>query len=222
MQVVSGPAGKEKVHFEAPVSKDVDREMKAFLSWWKKPVAIDGLIRAGIAHIWFVTVHPFEDGNGRVARAITDMALAQDEGTGRRLYSLSAQIVRERDDYYAILEKTQKGSCDVTGWLAWFLGMYARALASSGSAVGKALLIAKFWQKRSQTELNERQLKVVQRLLEAEPAGFEGGLTNRKYVGMTGASRESAKRDLADLEEKGFLRRNEGKGRSVSYSLRLE
>jgi Fic family protein len=220
MRVVSGAAGKEKVHFEAPPAKIVNEEMSRFLAWWKMPVTgMDGLIRAGIAHLWFVTIHPYEDGNGRIARAITDMALAKDEGTQRRLYSLSMQIIRERDDYYEILERTQKGSCDVTAWLTWFLGMYTRAVTNSERMIKKALLVAKFWRTRSQTELNDRQLKVVQRLLEAEPEGFEGGLTNRKYVSMTKTSRETAKRDLSDLEEKGILKRNTGKGRSVSYSL---
>jgi Fic family protein len=177
------------------------------------------LIRAGIAHLWFVTIHPFDDGNGRITRAITDMAIAQDEDIGRRLYSLSAQIIQERNGYYEILEKTQKQSCEITEWLKWFLQMYTRAVNRSQDTIQKALWIGKFWQKRSNAELNERQLKVIQRLIEAEPEGFEGGLTNRKYVSMTKTSRETAKRDLADLEEKGLLKRNPGKGRSVSYFL---
>ena len=223
MRVVSGSMEREKIHFEAPPSETLKEEMKLFLNWWQKPPAgLDGLIRAAIAHLWFVTIHPFDDGNGRVARAITEMALAQDEAHGRRLYSLSMQIVRDRDLYYAILERTQKGSIDITVWIVWFLDLYARAVLKSEETIQKAILVANFWQKRNPIELNSRQLKVLQRLLEAEPSGFEGGLTNRKYVALTRTSRETAKRDLADLEKKGLLKRNSGQGRSVSYSLILE
>jgi Fic family protein len=181
---------------------------------------LDGILRAGIAHFWFVTIHPFEDGNGRITRALTDMALAQDEKTGRRLYSLSSQINRERDCYYDILEKCQKETCDITEWLKWFLGLFSRTIGRSEETVKRALSVAKFWQTHSQAELNPRQIKVVNRLLEAGPDGFEGGMTNRKYVSLNQISPETAKRDLADLEERGILRRNEGRGRSVSYSLR--
>lgn len=220
MQVVSGPLGQEKVHYEAPLSEKVSEEMKAFLSWWKAPPPnLDRLIRAGVAHLWFVTVHPFDDGNGRITRAITDMAIAQDEDIGRRLYSLSTQIIQERNDYYEILEKTQKQSCDITDWLKWFLQMYTRAVNRSQDTIHKAVWVGQFWQKRSSTELNKRQLKVIKHLVEAEPEGFKGGLTNRKYVSMTKTSRETAKRDLADLEEKNLIKRNPGKGRSVSYCL---
>lgn len=223
MQVVSGPIGREKVHYEAPPSAQVSEEMKQFLLWWKSPPPhLDGLIRAGVAHLWFVTIHPFDDGNGRITRAITDIAIAQDEDVGRRLYSLSTQVIQERSNYYEILEKTQKQSCDITHWLKWFLQMYTRAVNRSQDTIQKALWVGKFWQKRSNAELNQRQLKVIQRLIEAEPEGFQGGLTNRRYVGMTKTSRETAKRDLADLEEKGLLKRNPGKGRSVSYSLVID
>ncbi|MEO7162595.1 MAG: Fic family protein [Bdellovibrionia bacterium] len=220
MRVVSGRPGREKVHYEAPPSAQISDEMKQFLSWWKAPSPnLDGLIRAGVAHLWFVTIHPFDDGNGRITRAITDMAIAQDEAIGRRLYSLSTQIIQERNVYYEILEKTQKQSCDITEWLKWFLQMYTRAVNRSQDMIQKALRVGQFWQKRSNAELNERQLKVIKRLVETEPVGFEGGLTNRKYVSMTKTSRETAKRDLSDLEAKGLIKRNPGKGRSVSYSL---
>ncbi len=220
MQVVSGPIGKEKVHFEAPPAKLVSKEMKTFFNWWSKPPdKLDGLLRAGIAHLWFVTVHPFDDGNGRIARAITDMALAQDEDTGQRFYSLSGQIVKERTDYYDILEQVQKQNCDITQWLEWFLGLFARAISNSGTVIDKVLLVSNFWQQHSQLELNERQLKVIKKLIEAEPEGFVGGINNRKYVSLTKVSRETAKRDLADLEKKNIIKRNAGKGRSVSYSL---
>ena len=220
MQVVSGPQGKERVHYEAPPAKSIPAEMKAFLEWWKKPpVHLDGLLRAGIAHFWFVSIHPYEDGNGRIARAISEMALAQDENSAKRFYSVSAQIVQERENYYEILEASQKQSCDITQWLEWFLGVYTRAVAHSEAIVQKALAVAKFWQLHSEIELNERQIKVIQKLLEAETEGFKGGLNNRKYVSLTKTSRETAKRDLIDLEAKGLLKRNPGGGRSVSYAL---
>lgn len=219
MQVVSGPEGRRRVHFVAPPSKQVKHEMKKFLNWWNHPLQMDGLLRAGVAHLWFVTVHPFEDGNGRIARALTDMALAQDEKTGRRLYSLSSRISAERKDYYDILERTQKQGCNITEWLQWFLGLFTRAIKNSEGTIELALSIAKFWKTHSQSVLNERQLKVVNRLLEAGPGGFEGGMTNRKYVGLTKVSPETAKRDLKELEDRKILKRNEGGGRSVSYSI---
>ncbi len=220
MRVISGPAGKEKIHFEAPLADRIPDEITAFLKWWKHPPEnLDGIIRAGIAHFWFVTIHPFEDGNGRISRAITDMAIAQDEKSSHRLYSLSSQIIKERDVYYEVLEKSQKQTCDITMWLDWFLKMYIRAIESSEETIQKALVIAKFWQLHKSLVLNDRQIKIVQKLLEAEPQGFEGGLNNRKYVSMTKTSRETAKRELSDLEGKGILVRNPGGGRSTSYSL---
>jgi len=223
MQVISGPPGREKIHFLAPPSSQVPTEMKVFLRWWQHPPKnLDGLLRAGIAHFWFVTIHPYEDGNGRIARAITDMALSQDEDSSRRLYSLSKQIVSERMEYYEVLEKSQKNECDITKWLQWFLETYTKAIHASEQTIKKATFIAKFWQHFSSHTLNGRQLKVVKKLLEAEPKGFEGGLTNKKYVSITKVSRETAKRDLVDLENKGLLKRNPGKGRSISYSLRLD
>lgn len=223
MRVVSGNMDKETIHFEAPSSNKVANEVKAFLSWWKSPPKnLDGLIRAGIAHFWFVTIHPYDDGNGRISRAITDMAIAQDEKSGRRLYSLSAQISKERKDYYQILESTQKGDCDITPWLEWFLKLFKRAIETSTLIIEKTFIIANFWSKYSKSKLNKRQVKVLQKLLESEPHGFEGGLTNRKYVSITKASRESAKRDLGELENLGILKRNPGQGRSISYSLDKE
>jgi Fic family protein len=219
MQVVSGPENRRKVHFEAPPSRQVREEMKLFLKWWNHTSNIDGVLRAGLAHFWFVTIHPFDDGNGRLARALTDMALAQDEKTGRRLYSLSSQINRERNDYYDVLEKSQKGTCDITDWLSWYLGLFTRAVDASKETIDLALAVAKFWKEHSQTGMSERQLKVVTRLLEAGPKGFEGGMTNRKYVNLTKVSPETAKRDLKELSEKGILQQNDGRGRSVSYSI---
>jgi Fic family protein len=221
MHVVSGPIGKERIHYEAPPACRLKEEMSQFLKWWHSPspVNMDGLIRAGLAHFWFVSIHPFEDGNGRIARAITDMALAQDECTDRRLYSMSAQISVERNDYYGILERTQKGDGDITDWLVWFLGCLERSIHRSEGEFRIALQKARFWQSHSETSLNVRQRKVVNRLLDAGPGNFTGGLTNRKYVGMTRVSRETAKRDIADLVDKGILMRNPGGGRSVSYDL---
>lgn len=221
MQVISGPMGKEKVHFEALPSKDVSKEMKQFMSWWeKRPKGLDGLLRAGIAHFWFITIHPFDDGNGRIARAITDMAIAQDENIGLRLYSLSAQISKSRNEYYDVLERSQRGTCDITAWMEWFLDTFDKALAHSEGMISRVTFINEFWNTHRDIEINARQRKVLKMMLEGEPEGFEGGITNKKYVVITKASRETAKRDLADMERKGLINRNPAQGRSISYSLR--
>ena len=220
MQIVSGPIGKEKVHFEAPPSERVVPEMKTFLDWWENGAKnIDGLIRAGIAHFYFVTIHPFEDGNGRIARAISEMALAQDENLSQRYYSLSARIMKEREAYYNVLERSGKGRLNITEWLVWFLSCFLRAIEDSEATISKVLKIAEFWQQHTQTALNKNQRKVINRLTEAGPGGFIGGLTTRKYTAMTGASRATAYRDISDLITKGILAQNKGKGRSVSYNL---
>jgi Fic family protein len=220
MQVVSGPMGKETVHYEAPPSKMVDGEVKRFLTWFQSsPEELDGLVRSAIAHLRFVTIHPFEDGNGRIARAIADMALAQDDNMDYRLYSMSAQIRADRDDYYDLLERTQKGSGDITEWIVWFLGCLKRAIQRSNSEIRKVMDKARLWEKIAHLGLNERQRKVVNRLLEFGPGGFEGGMTNRKYRGMTKTTRETAKRDISDLVTKGILVKRPGGGRSSSYDL---
>ena len=220
MQVVSGPLGKEKIHYEAPPANRVDLEMVGFLEWFSLSRGEwEGLVRAAVAHFRFVTIHPFQDGNGRVARAIADMALAQDEKSGCRLYSLSAQIKTERDDYYDILERTQRGNGDITGWIVWFLECLERAIRSSEIEMRKSMDRAVLWQQIVHLGLNERQRKVVNRLFEAGPGGFQGGLTNRKYRGITKTTRETAKRDMADLAAKGILKKNPGGGRSASYDL---
>ena len=220
MQVVSGPLGKEKIHYEAPPANRVDLEMVGFLEWFSLSRGEwEGLVRAAVAHFRFVTIHPFQDGNGRVARAIADMALAQDEKSGCRLYSMSAQIKTERDDYYDILERTQRGNGDITGWIVWFLECLERAIRSSEIEMRKSMDRAVLWQQIVHLGLNERQRKVVNRLLEAGPGGFQGGLTNRKYRGITKTTRETAKRDMADLVSKGILKKNPGGGRSTSYDL---
>ena len=221
MRVVSGPVGREKIHFEAPPSGRVHKEVKGFLSWWEKTKhKEDGLLRAGLAHFYFVTIHPFEDGNGRITRALTDMALAQDEKFPIRHYSLSSQIMEERDEYYKVLERSQKGRGDLTDWLKWFLECHIRAVDGATRLVGDVLVKARFWQEHDKTNINERQRKVVNRLLDAGKGKFEGGLTTRKYVSMTKISRATAFREISDLLAKGFLVQNPTKGgRSVSYDL---
>jgi len=220
MQVVSGPVGREKVHFEAPPSDRLDREIKDFLQWWERgSKKIEGLLRAAIAHFRFVTIHPFEDGNGRIARALTDMALAQDEKLGSRFYSLSTRIMAERDEYYRVLEICQKGDGDITGWLVWFLECFERAVEHSETLISAVLTKARFWQRHGQTLFNERQRKVVNRLLDAGPDGFKGGLTTRKYVSMAKVSRATAFREISALVERQVLRQNPGRGRNVSYDI---
>ncbi len=220
MRVLSGPMGKEKVHFVAPDGPAVPDEMAAFFTWWESSTDMDGLLRAGVAHLYFVTIHPFEDGNGRLARALTDMAMAQDEQSSLRCYSLSAQMRKDRQAYYDALETAQKRTCDITDWLLWFLECFSKAMTMSERAFEKAGLVANFWHRLADHAINDRQRKVLRKLLEAEPEGFEGGLNNRKYRGMTKASQATAARDLSELVEIGALRK-EGGGRSVRYELVL-
>ncbi len=219
MRIVSGAAGRERVHYEAPPHDRLAAEMRAFLEWFNKPPAgLDGLIRAGIAHAWFEVVHPFEDGNGRVGRALLDMTLAQDEQRSTRLYSLSARFMDVRDEYYAALERTSSGPLDITPWLVWFLAQVQAAIRSSESIVEAVLTRTRFWMQHSRTEVNERQLKALGRMLDTLPQEFVGGMTNRKYAHLTGASPATAQRDLADLVSKGYLVLR-GAGRSARYEL---
>jgi Fic family protein len=220
MRVVSGPVGREKVHYEAPPAELLADEMNRFFCWWEDSrEEMDGILRSGMAHLWFVAVHPFEDGNGRVARALTEMALTQDENLSTRYYSLSSQIMAEREDYYRILERTNKGEGDITDWMKWFLESMSRAILSSNKLLSNVMLKARFWKHYARTNVKKRQSKVLNRLLDAGPGGFEGGLTNRKYAGITHVSRATAQRELADLVQKGVLRPNPGGGRSTSYDL---
>jgi len=221
LRVVSGPVGREKIHYEAPPGARIEKEMKRFLSWWESSLKNeDGLLRAGTAHFYFVTIHPFEDGNGRVARALTDMALAQDEKLGVRYYSLSSRIMQEREGYYRILEATSKGAgTDITPWLAWFLECYKRAIEDSEKIIGHVLAKAGFWQTYGGLEFNERQRKVVNRMLSAGKGGFLGGLTTRKYVAMAKVSRATAFREIADMLGEKILQQLPGEGRSVHYDL---
>lgn len=221
MQVVSGPVGKEKVHFEAPAGEAIDIEMKQFLRWWEESRKnIDGILRAGLAHFYFVIIHPFEDGNGRIARALTDLALAQDEKLKVRYYSLSSQIMEERKGYYDILEKASMGNdTDVTKWLIWFLECFERAIQRSDKIIARVLAKADFWQEHAQDLLNERQRKVINCILEAGRGNFAGGLTTRKYVSIAKVSRATAFREIADMLDKKVLRQLPGKGRNVHYDL---
>ncbi len=222
MQVVSGPIGHERVHFEAPAGSTLEREMHAFLVWLNdagpgepKDAALDLVVKAGLAHLWFVTVHPFDDGNGRIARAIADLVLARSEGSPRRYYSMSAQIRRERKAYYEILEQTQKGGLDVTPWLDWFLACLGRAIDGAQTTLALVLTKARFWQKIQNLEINSRQRLLLNRLLD----GFEGALTTSKWAKIAKCSSDTALRDILDLVERGVLVRNPEGGRSSSYAL---
>ncbi|MGH8262108.1 MAG: Fic family protein [Steroidobacteraceae bacterium] len=219
MRIVSGPIGREHVHLEAPPCDRLDQEMQSFLAWFNQPPEdLDSLLRAGLAHAWFEIVRPFEDGNGRVGRAILDMALAQDERRSTRLYSLSARFMDQRDGYYTALQQTSSGGLDVTSWLAWFLVQLAAAMQSSESIVHNVLEKARFWMHHSQNEFNERQLKALNRLLDAGPGGFAGGMTNKKYASLTKSSPATAQRDLSDPVDKRCLVLV-GSGRGARYEL---
>jgi Fic family protein len=215
MQVVSGPVSKERAHFEAPEAKRLPREMKAFLKWFNRPPDTDPVLRAALAHLWFVIVHPFDDGNGRIARTIADMELARSEASPKRFYSMSAQIRLERNDYYSILERTQKGSMDVTPWMRWFLGCLDRAFDGAASALATVLSKARFWEAHLGESLNERQHKIINRLLD----GFEGKLTSSQWAKLARCSQDTANRDINDLVQRGVLAKDAAGGRSTSYSL---
>jgi Fic family protein len=218
MQVVSGPIGKERVHYEAPAAKRLRKEMSAFLKWFDAVSTLDPVLKAALAHLWFVTIHPFNDGNGRIARAIADIALARSEQSPQRFYSMSAQIRAERKAYYDILEATQRGDLDVTAWLEWFLACLDRAIEGAERTLSNVLRKARFWEAAKDQALNERQRAMINRLLE----GFEGKLTSSKWAALTKSSQDTALRDITDLIERGILRRDPGGGRSTSYSLRPE
>ena len=218
MQVVSGPIGREKVHYEAPESDRLKKEMSRFIKWCNASSDLDPVIKAALAHFWFVTIHPFEDGNGRIARAIADLMLARSERTAQRFYSLSAQIQHERSAYYNVLEHCQKGSLDITKWLEWFLNCLKRAIAASEQTLESVLIKAGFWKAHAGESFNERQRKVINRLLD----GFEGKLTSSKWAKLTKCSQDSALRDISDLLGRNILTKDEAGGRSTSYTLALE
>lgn len=215
MQVVSGAIGKERIHYEAPKAALVEGEMRGFLEWFESRPDMDPVLTAALAHLWFVTIHPFEDGNGRIARVIADMALARSENSPQRFYSMSAQIRQERNAYYEILERTQRGGMDVTPWMDWFLGCLGRAIDGAQTTLGGVLSKARFWEKFAAVPINERQRLVLNRLLD----GFEGKLTSSKYAALAKCSQDTALRDIEALVEHGALVRNPAGGRSTSYSL---
>jgi Fic family protein len=215
MQVVSGPFGRERVHYEAPVAGRLDAEMQTFLHWFNGADDTDLVLKAALAHLWFVTIHPFEDGNGRIARAIADMSLARSEESTQRFYSMSAQIRLERNAYYDILESTQKGHLDITPWMEWFLGCLDRAFDGAENTLAIVFKKADFWKKHSAASLNDRQRDIINRLLD----GFDGKLTSSKWAIIEKCSPDTALRDIADLVERGILMKDAGGGRSTSYSL---
>jgi Uncharacterized conserved protein len=219
MQVVSGAMGKEKIHYEAPKSDLVEAEMDVFLDWLNNShIAIDPVMKAAIAHFWFVTIHPFDDGNGRIARTIADMLLARSDNTSQRFYSMSNQILEERKAYYDILEKTQRGDGDITNWLLWFLSCLERAIANTEQILESTIVKAKFWEKHSQTPLNDRQRVMLNKLHD----GFDGKLTSSKWAKITKTSPDTALRDIQDLISKDILQKEAQGGRSTNYELKKE
>ncbi|MEO7273485.1 MAG: Fic family protein [Vicinamibacterales bacterium] len=215
MQVVSGPVGRERVHFEAPAAGRLDHEMQRFLAWFNDQAIMEPVLKAALAHLWFVTIHPFDDGNGRIARAIADMSLARSEGSPQRFYSMSARIQEERRAYYGILERTQGGTLDVTAWMEWFLGCLTCAIEGAQAALTGVIAKSRYWDTLRDVVLNERQRLVINRLLE----GFEGKLTTSRWALLTKSSTDTALRDIQQLVERGVLARNQAGGRSTSYSL---
>ncbi|MEA3505409.1 MAG: Fic family protein [Bacteroidota bacterium] len=218
MQVVSGRPGKEKVHFQAPDANLLETEMNRFLEWFNENDKVDLVVKAAIAHLWFVTIHPFQDGNGRITRALTDMLLAQSDKSTQRFYSMSAQIRIERKQYYEILEKTQKGNLDATEWIKWFLICLINALKATEKTLTRVLSKADFWNTHSKTIINERQKKILNRLLD----GFDGKLTSSKWAKIAKCSKDSAVRDINDLIRKNVLQKEDAGGRSTSYELKMK
>ena len=215
MQVVSGPIGLEKVHFTAPAAEQLETEMDRFIDWFNATPSIDPVLKAGIVHFWFVTIHPFDDGNGRTARAIADMALARADGTKDRFYSMSSQIEVERKNYYRELESAQRGDVDITKWLRWFLGCLDRAIEGADQTLAAVLYKARLWQRINRRPVNDRQRLVINRLLE----GWKGFLSTSKYAKLAKCSTDTALRDIRELLGRGILVQNPGSGRSTSYRL---
>jgi len=216
MQVVSGPIGKERVHFQAPDAGRLESEMERFLAWFNGPSDIDPVLKAAMAHLWFVTIHPFDDGNGRIARAIAEMALSQSDGSKDRFYSMSSGIEAERKEYYIQLESAQRGSLDITSWLAWFLGCLDRAIEAADTMLGSVLHKARLWQRINTKPVSERQRNVINRMLEDD---WQGHMNTSKYATLASCSTDTALRDIRELLERGILVKNEGGGRSTSYRL---
>jgi len=218
MQVVSGPLGKEKIHFQAPSPKVVEKEMNIFLDWLNSETEIDGVLKSAIAHFWFIIIHPFDDGNGRIARAITDMILARSEENSQRFYSFSNQILSEKKRYYEVLQKVQHSSGDITEWLDWFLNCLFRALMNTENTLEKVIKKSDFWDKNKETLLNSRQRLMLNKLLD----GFDGKLKTSKWAKITKCSADTALRDIKDLIEKGILEQESSGGRSTNYELIIE
>lgn len=216
MHVVSGPLGRERLHYEAPPANRLPAEIASFIDWFNAPTDLDPLLKAALTHLRFITVHPLEDGNGRIARALTDMALAHGENTHQRSYSMSARIRSERNDYYDILERTQKGTLDIAPWLEWFLGCLIRAMEDAQLRLDEAIRKARFWERFGKAALNERQIQVLQRYMRED---WKGKLTSSKWAKIADCSQDTAGRDIKDLIERGALRKDEGGGRSTSYSV---
>jgi Fic family protein len=215
MQVVSGAIGKEKVHYEAPDADKLQDEMKLFLKWFNNSDTMDAVLKSGIAHLWFVTIHPFDDGNGRIARAIADMQLSKSDDNIQRFYSMSAQIRIERKGYYDILEQTQKGKLDITNWLVWYLNCFNRALDTTDNRLQMVVQKAKFWDIHSSTAINERQRLIINKLFD----GFDGKLSSSKWAKITKCSSDTALRDIQDLIQKNILLKEDGGGRNTHYTL---
>jgi len=216
MQVVSGPMGKERVHFQAPDADRLEGEMERFLDWFNRPADQDPVLKAAVAHLWFVTIHPFDDGNGRIARAIAEMALSRADGSQDRFYSMSSVIEAERREYYIQLESAQRGSLDITSWLGWFLGCLDRAIGASDTMLGSVLHMARLWQRINTRPVNERQRMVINRMLEHD---WEGHVNTSKYARLAKCSQDTALRDIKELVGRNVLIKNEGGGRSTSYRL---
>lgn len=215
MQVVSGPAHRQKVHYEAPPAQQLDAEMANFLHWFNADPKDDPVIKAGLTHLWLVTIHPFDDGNGRIARAVGDMALSRAAACAQRYFSLSAQIQLERNAYYDHLEATQKGTMDVTDWLTWFLGCLLRSIQGAEQTLSSVLMKARCWQQWASMPMNDRQIKLLNKLLD----GFDGKFTSSKWAAIAKCSQDTALRDISDLVERGVLKKSESSGRSTSYEL---
>lgn len=215
MQVVSGPIGKEKVHFQAPKAERLDEEMAQFLDWFESGIAIDPVLKSGIAHLWFVTIHPFDDGNGRIARAVAEMALSRADQTMERFYSMSSGIEARRNEYYLQLESAQRSSLDITPWIAWFLDCLNHTIDAADKSLGSVFDKAKLWQRINPRPVNERQRKVINRMLD----DFQGHLTTSKYAKLAKCSNDTALRDIRELLDRGIIVKNPGGGRSTSYRL---
>ena len=218
VRVVSGAMGRQKVHFEAPPASRVPDDMRAFIDWFNGPPDTDGVLKAGLAHLWFVTIHPFDDGNGRIARAIADMSLARSESSPHRFYSMSSQIRLERNDYYDVLERTGKGTTDVTRWMTWFVDCLGRAIESADATLDATLAKGRFWTRIAGIPINERQSKVLNLLL----GDFKGNLTTSKWAKLTKCSHDTALRDITALVDHGILERGPEGGRSTNYSLVID